>query len=510
MKKNRIGLRPENTLESILSLPCVVAALKAVHPEAEVGLVLEENHYEAAYLIPGVEFVEDSADGPWLKFFDLRDSTKSFQENPEWKAYSRGCVNLAATNPYHQVDLWKKVARVDDVESNYELVPPGETAAGLPESLLDDSYLRVILCTASLGIDELQVTLEALSRVPHNIRIFLTGTVSQRRKSLILLSAWDEILNIVDLCGKLSLAQSAESFRLCDIAITGPGASALLSSGFGTFTICVDETGNPLQYPYGHGHLIVQPSSSDELAPLGTLITEVMNYAITGNGGALPSLEQWRDFADTHVDNYLGRLRLLGTQRVETLVENAESFTELQLRPLIYLGADLGDTGRAFYRLLWEHHLQGRSLTSHDLNLLHEDTITQLCDALKPLQQLAEVANFGRVYSAQVRASLMADDIVRAREESGRVQEVEDLLHQLAEAQAFLAPLCGFHAFHQKLIPESTPLERARRMEQLFLSIQSRVTVLLDLAQSLFSTTMANERALNGGSGSPEEGSFHG
>lgn len=505
MKKNRIALRPDNNVESILSAACAVAGLRATHPEAEIGLVLDECHYEAAYLIPGLEFVEASAEGPFHKFFDLRDMNLSHQESPEWKAYSRGCVNLAATNPYHQIDLWKKAARVDDVESNYELTPPGEFAAGLPEIVRDDSFLRVIICTASLGIDELQSTLEGLARVPQNLRIFLTGTVSQRRKSLILMSAWDETLNIVDLCGKLSLAQSAEAYRLADIAIVGPGASALLSSGYGTFTVCVDSTGNPLQYPYGHGHLVVQPNSSEELQPFGALVTELLNFAITGNGGTLPSLDQWRDFADAQVDNYLGRLRLFGTQRVETLVENANPFTELQLRPLIFLGASLGDTGRAFYRLLWEHHLQGRTLTSHELSLLGEDTIAQLCDELKPLQQLYEVANFGRVYSAQVRASLTAQDIVRAKEESARVQEVEDLLHQLAEAQAFLAPLCGFHAFHQKLIPECTPVEMARQMESLFLSIQSRVTVLLDLAQSLFHTTMQNES-----SNRTQEGSFHG
>jgi hypothetical protein len=508
MKKNRIALRPDNSIESILSLPCAVAALRAANPDAEIGLVLDDCHYEAAYLIPGLEFVEDSAEGPWHKFYDLRDMNVSHQESPEWKAYSRGCVNLAATNPYHQVDLWKKLARVDDVESNFELNPPGEFAAGLPEIVRDDSYLRVIICTASLGIDELQATLEGLSRVPQNLRIFLTGTVSQRRKSLILMSAWDETLNIVDLCGKLTLAQAAEAFRLADIAIVGPGASALLSSGYGTFTVCVDATGNPLQYPYGHGHLVVQPNSSEELQPFGTLVTELMNFAITGNGGTLPSLEQWAEFADAQVDNYLGRLRLFGTQRVETLVENARSFTELQLRPLIYLGADLGDTGRAFYRLLWEHHLQGRTLTSHELDTLSEDTVAQLCGELKPLQQLYEVANFGRVYSSQVRKSLVAQDLQRAKEESTRVQEVEDLLHQLAEAQAFLAPLCGFHAFHQKLIPECAPVEMARQMESLFLGIQSRVTVLLDLAQSLFHTTMQNEQTTER---EPEqEGSFHG
>lgn len=508
MKTNRIAIRPENSLESILSLPCAVAALKSAYPDAEVGLVADDCHREAAALVPGLAFVENQVEGPWLKLFDLRERETAFHESTEWKSYTQSCTVLAQTNPYHRVDLWKKLVREDQRESNFELLPADLSGKTLPEELLDDSFLRIAVCTASLGIDELRVIVEGLSRVDVRARVFLLGTVPQRRKSTILVSAWQETMNLVDLCGKLCLSETAEAVRLCDIVITGPGSTALLSSGYGTFTVCVDQAGNPFHYPYGHGHLVVQPASSEQLQPVGALVTELVTFAVTGNGGTLPTLEQWRSFADMQVDNYLGRLRLLGTQRIETLLGDSGSFTELHLRPLIFLGCDIGDTSRAFYRLLWEHHLEGRTITTHELDLLQEDTVAQLCEELKPLQQLYELANFGRVYSSHVAKALAENNIEKAQAESARVQEVEDLLHQLAEAQAFLAPLCGFHARHQMLIPECTPVEMAHRMEQLFLSIQSRVTVLLDLARSLFHTTAHNETTLS--EASDEGGSFHG
>jgi ADP-heptose:LPS heptosyltransferase len=508
MKLDRIAIRPENTLESVLSLPCAIAALRAANPGSEIGVVVEDCFREAAHLLPNVDFISSNVDAAHYKIFDLKNETTSHAESAEWKAYSLGCSKFAQTNPYHQVDLWKKVVRQDGLEASFELLPADVDEKALPDLLLDNTRVRIMICANSLGIDELQSLIEGLSRAAVPARVFLIGPVPARRKSSMLLSVWQDTLDIVDLCGRLTVSQTAEAFRQADIAITAPGASALLSSGYGTFTVCVDSTGNPYQYPYGHGHLIVQPAGSDQLQPFSALATEIVQFAVTGNGGTLPSLEQWQEFADSQVDNFLGRLRLLATQRVEVVVDDAGGFTELHTRPLIYLGADLGDTSRAFYRLLWEHHLQGRTLVTHALDILQEDTVAQLCEELKAMQQLYELANFGRVYCGHVKKALAANDVEKAKEESARVQEVEDLLHQLAEAQAFLAPLCSFHSRHQALLPDLSASEMAQKMEELFLAIQSRVTVLLDLARTLFHTTYQSEAAA---AGSANEGeSFHG
>src|SRR5690606_7957553 len=137
-------------------------------------------------------------------------------------------------------------------------------AGAVPETVSGGDALRIALCATSLSINELQSVLEGVSRLEVQVAVHMIGTVPDRRKSSLLLSAWVGRVNLIDLCGRQSLLQTAESLRLCDITVCAPGATALISSGFATFTICVDESRNPLHYPYGHGHLIVQHTESDE------------------------------------------------------------------------------------------------------------------------------------------------------------------------------------------------------------------------------------------------------
>ncbi len=139
--------------------------------------MLDECHFEAAYLIPGVEFVEPHSDSviteQWLKFIDLRDMNKGHTERRVESLRPR------LREPFRHESL----PQVDLGKSSPAWMIWNPTTSSCrrrvcrrhPEILLDDTCLRVIICTASLGIDELQATLEA-SRGAANIRIFLTGT----------------------------------------------------------------------------------------------------------------------------------------------------------------------------------------------------------------------------------------------------------------------------------------------------------------------------------------------
>ncbi len=152
---------------------------------------------------------------------------------------------------------------------------------------------------------------------------------------------------------------------------------------------------------------------------------------------------------------------------------------------------------QTFYRLLWEHSLNERAITTYDLQVLHENTTSHLCELLKPLEQLYELGNFGRTYSGYVRESLVSGDLPRATHESNRLQEVEELLQALAESKAYLAPLHSFHAERQRLMDNASPIELADEMTSLFSGLQARVVVLLDLAKSLFHTVFENESTLD-------------
>jgi hypothetical protein len=398
-----------------------------------------------------------------------------------------------SSNPYHQIDLLNKAVDLRQSGSNFDLIVPALENSAVPETVSGGDALRIALCASSLGINELQAALEGIARLEVPAVVHLTGTVPDRRKSSILLSAWEGRVNLVDLCGRQSLAQTAETFRLCDIAIAAPGISALLSSGFGTFTICIDESRNPLHYPYGHGHLIIQHTDSDEFFPaLSRLTADIIHFALRGNGGDIPSLSQWQAFADERMDNFLSRVRFFATQRIEVL-EGESSFTELYLKPLIYLGADYGDALRSFYRLLWENSLCGRNNASNDLEILQHDTLAKLRADLKPMEQLYEIANFGRTYSTYVKDSLTKTNQAKAQQDALRLQETEELVHALGRSSQALAPLALYHEKRQRLLSETDPIDLSEQMIRQFSEMQSRVLVLLDLNKTLFHTTLQNE-----------------
>jgi len=505
MKKARIAIRPLPTPECVVSLAPAIAALKKKHTGCSVGLIAEENLREASLLLPALDFFVSSAEegetGHCDYTIDLRGVERfdDSAENPAWKTYLLGSAEILSSNPYHLVDLLKKASQVDTVDINFELSLP-ESSGALPEALSRPGGLRIGVCTSSLSQAELECALEGISQLSQPTEVFLLGTVKDKKLSSQVTARWDGKLNVFDLCGHQGLVQNAAVLRACDINIAGPGLSAILSAGFGTFTVCIDETPTrgPLLYPYGHGHLVVQRSGAVPLAAsLPTFIKEIIHHAITANSGSVPSLEQWQEFSDSMIFNYLGKIRLFATQRIEIVFKDAGSFTELYQRPLLFSGSEVHDVLLTFYRLLWEHSLNQRSITTYDLQILHQDTMPILCDLLKPLEQLYELGNFGKTYSGYVRESLAKGDVTKARHESERLQEVEELIHSLVSSQPHLSPLFVYHRQAQRLMAGETPLALADEMASLFSGLQERVLVLLDLAKSLFHTVFENESALS-------------
>ena len=430
---------------------------------------------------------------------DLR-GTERFEDSADsaiWKTYLHSAPDMLVGNPYHLVDILKKSAQIDTVDANFELVLPDDVA-GLPQALTSPGGVRVGVCTASLSEEELEATLEGLSQLSTPAEVFLLGTVKDKRVSSQVGSRWDGKLNVHDLCGHAGILGQAAVLRACDINVAGPGLSSILSSGFGTFTICVDNdpSRGPLNYPYGHGHLVVQRSGAHSAASsLAPFLKEIVSHAITANSGNVPTLEQWQEFADSMIFAYLGKVRLIALQRVEIVFKDSGSFTELHQRPLLFTGSELHDVLRTFYRLLWEHSLSKRTITTYDLSIMHQDTMPILCDLLKPMEQLYELGNFGKIYSGYVRESLASGDVARAQREGVRLQEVEELVQALVSTQPALTPLFSFHRQAQRMMESDTPLQLAEEMGSLFSGLQDRVLVLLDLAKSLFHTVFENESA---------------
>lgn len=507
MKNNRIAIRGGNSIESTIALAPAVAALRARFPDAAVTFVGEESLREAASLIPGLD--DFAAD------FNTVGAASAFciegpigQESTDWRAYQDGPAGAVEGNPYHRVDLLRKVVGADLTDVNFELLPPECDTRALPESLVSGNEgLRVALSVGSLEDAELEAILQGISTLGFPREVYLVGTIKDRKKSSQITSHRDGQLAIHDLCGHLSLSQTAYVLRHADVSISGPGAPALISSGYGTFTICVDSNPKrgPLDYPYGHGHLVIQSVASQDLAAsLAPVVQGILAYAVSANSGNVPTLDQWQAFADSQIDTLLGKIRLLATQRIELVLGGESRLTELHLRPLIFLGFEASDVMETFYRLLWEHSLNARTLTSEALDILHQDCIPTITSLLSPLEKLFELSRFGQNYSLLVKSALATGNIELAQVESAKVQEVEELIFRLGESFPALSPLCRFHSQCQNFIPELDPVSLAEEMSDIFADLQSRVLVVLDLAKTLFHTTFEKETASLAGSSSPE------
>lgn len=506
-KQTKIAIHGDASLTTTISFGPAIAAIRATTPEAEITFVAPEAMREAVGLLPGVDvFTSDASTVVAEKHFTLGSSSQG--EFADWKAYREGPAQGSEGNPYHEIDLLRKITGHDLVDVNFELLPPELDDSSLPSTLISgDEGLRVAVCVSSLELPELEAVLSSLANLTIPREVFLIGTVADKKKSASLLASRDGQLAIHDLCGRLSFAAGAQVLRHSDICLTGPGASALLSSGYGTFTVCLDNQPKrgPRHYPYGHGHLVVQAAPDQDFSSaISTIVGEILTYAVSANSGTVPSLEQWQAFADERLDEYLGRIRLVATQRVETVLAEEHRLTELYVRPLIFLGAELTDVMSTFYRLLWEHSLSARTFTSDPVDILHQNTIADLRALLPPLEKLFALSNFGRNYCQLVKQALVEGKMEQAKEASDKVQEVEELVFQLGESFPALLPLCSFHHKCQSHIPELDPANLADEMSEVFTDLQSRVLVVLDLAQTLFHTTFQSETARRADSSSSQ------
>ncbi len=502
MKKTRIAIKVESSLEAVLASSSIVSCLKSKLPSSEIGIISEGCFAEASQLIPGISFFqEEYADDEDVELIDLSNSSLHGigSESVDWKAYLQGVAAQDFNNPYHYIDVLKRTAQVEGYDSNFELNAPSIIEKTELSELKSDLNLKIALCLGSMTTDEVRSCIEGIDQIQSPISIYLIGTLAQKKVANFILAGRSESsTSIYDCTGRFSVLETAEALRSADICICGSGSNALLSSGYGTFTLCLDGSRNPLFYPYGHGHLIIQSSNEDSYPKALTgMIRDSISFAIHGNGGTIPSLDQWQTFSENMIDNYLGHLRLFITQRIETVFPSSTTTTELYLRPLLYLGSEIGDVIKVFYRLLWENSLSHRELQSKELEILHHSALTDLTEYLKPLEQTYELANFGCTYSKYIGRSLKENNLSRAKHESDKLQETESLLYTLGRTYPGIAALCAFHEKRQELMPGSSPEILAEEMEQQFNQLKLRVMVLLDLANSLFHTSLQTERALN-------------
>jgi hypothetical protein len=414
----------------------------------------------------------------------------------DWDAYALQLSQNATYNPFHIAELLKNTAGLTATETDFELNAPPQLQAGVQKHFAETPHIKIGIALEGQNPEELLAIVSATLALDLRLKIYLLGTVKDRRISSSLLETIPDKTRVVELTGRLGLRETAALAQACDIVIAPPGLISTLAAGFGTFCITLDSTAGEANhhYPYGHGHLVVQRNrESFTTEQFGFFVSELVTHTILGDEGNIPNQQNWQNYFDTRVNAWLTKVRVYITQRVQHQLSDGTTRTDLKLHPLIYTGATAADCLRSFYRLLWEQTLNGFNTTTHELDVLENQSITVLASLLTPMEQLCELMLFGQKYTSLIAGDVAKGNVENAKLNSARLQEVDDLIRVFSNTHPYLAPICHF-LFSKHAQGRSTAIsDIAAELSSAYRGSQLQVLILLDLYKSLFQNTYDQE-----------------
>ncbi len=531
MEKNLVVVSNLDNPELLLhSVPCL-RAIQKTHTDAEICLVISEHSEELCEILPAgftIHCVEnadtanvDAISKPSV-YYQLGSSEQSLAlsakikgetnvgahyisgelrlEN-DWDAYIAQLQTSTQYNPFHRVELLRNSANQIGIESDFELVAPTDLQIGISK-YFQGEHIKLGIALDGQNPEELRAAIQSILQLDLRLKIYLLGTVKDRRLSNTLMESIASPSRVVELTGRLGLGQTAAFAQACDIVIAVPGLFTTMAAGFGTFCIALDSTQGEscINYPYGHGHLIVQRNHAAlSTTEFGDLIADLVAHAVLGAEGNIPNQANWENYFDGRVDSILGKVRVFITQRVQEALSDGSTRTDLKLHPLLFTGATSNDCLRSFYRLLWEQTLSGYNISTHEVDILEEQTLGTLTTLLTPMEQLCELTLFGQKYTSMVAANIASGELDTAKLNSNRLQELDDLIGVFANTHPYLAPICQYLFIRHGQSRAATVPEIASELAAAYRGAQLQVLILLDLYKSLFQNTYDQEtRSLHG------------
>jgi hypothetical protein len=490
----RINLIAGEKIEEIVALRPLIHSLlnRPAEKSAAITVTLPPGREDLAPFLPEGIVLRYSSEIE-LGQTNIRCSEKKVNlidgEDADWLTVFDGSLQAGPCNPYHRIDLLRKIAGLDSEDTEFSLPTFSDTDDELPAQLFVGAGPKIGICLSSLDVEDAKAAIAEVFRSKPGCEVFLLGTLTDKRKSQLLLEIEEKNADrMFDLCGRMSPRALARVLQLCDLAILGAGASALLASGYGTFCVCIQRQELNLDLPYGHGHIILRPEDQWNPEIFANLLGEILSFVFQSQSP--PDDNAWIDFAEARLHNYLGRIRLFQQQRIELRFSGGSFTLEMYQKPLIYFGANYLDAVRCLHRLMWEKTIADRTITTQELSILHDETIPLLSHELSNLKNLCELASFGLQYSLQVGRALERGDIAQAKIQSEKLQEVEDLLHSIGAKSVLCLPMTTFHQTRQAMLPNTMPLQLALEMQDQFSNLKLRGIIVLDLVQNLFRSTV--------------------
>ncbi len=410
----------------------------------------------------------------------------------EWAMFFAANVDKSILNPFHFVDLYKYIAEVQDQDIVAELLPTEEHLEAVDSFLSNNDGLRIGLELKSLWPIQynLELALTFLKKYK-KCRIYLIGSMNERPVAKSILSNIPNKLRsrCVDLSGQANINELLALTERLHLMIGAGGISTHFSAAVGTLTVTLDYINQNMfqSSPYGHGHIIIGDDNQDSehIAVPPSTVANIIEFIIESNDTKAPTIEQWQQAFTNKTLSIDPQFKVFVSQRQVFHQFNGVERVDYVLEPVNTNNANLQESLISIYRLIWQFDLNHSEDTMTEVMLFKKQTIDALPNLVSSLEKLYKLAKFGSNYSKFVLEDLHKSDIEQAKLDSDRLQEIDNLIHTLAQEIAAVAPICNFYHTSQAQIHDTDPIIVAEKANFAYNRIKLHVNLVLDLVQEI-------------------------
>lgn len=432
------------------------------------------------------------------KIGSIFNADSEAQIDDPWSQYQAAVVGRSILNPFHMADLYKYITRTHSEESGIEIAPYPAARERASAAIGGVTGLKIGLVLSHQWpvAEAIAYSEEILTSFPR-ATIFLLppdigGSTDKNypRKFQDGIADRTRVQDLSETSGYSDLHALTDAMHM----VIGPLTTTThLAAACGTFTISLTFLDQQLfeAGPYGHGHIVIADENQDatELAIPSTLAAAMTKFAISTNGTAPPTVEQWRIACNSIAEATSPQFKILVSTRVAFHQQDGIERTDLIYSPILSKGATLQECLLTFYRLIWQFDLNGSEDTVGDIAISRTSTISGMINLVDALERLHKIANFGATYARYVKDDLRKNDLALARQDSEKLQEIDNLISAIATEIPALAPLCNFYAVSQYQNRDSDPLKVSEFARLAYERLQVQITIVLDLVQELVSRT---------------------
>jgi hypothetical protein len=146
-----------------------------------------------------------------------------------------------------------------------------------------------------------------------------------------------------------------------------------------------------------------------------------------------------------------------------------------------------------FYRLVWQFDLNASEDTVTNLHVERTSTIGAMMNLVDALEKLHKIATFGASFCRYVQDDLKKNNLELARQDSEKLQEIDNLIEKMGSEVPAVAPLCNYYSVSQYQNRNPNPIKVAELAQLTYERLQVQISIILDLVQEMVTKNKSEE-----------------